>query len=60
FGLSIGLGLIFSPVQLEHEVIVMSDPDMSATDKQSLIERVEKDFGKPNPSLGYLAIGYNF
>jgi len=25
-----------------------------------LIERVEKDFGKPNPSLGYLAIGYNF
>jgi len=45
---------------LEPEVIVMSDPDMSATDKQSLIERVEKDFGKPNPSLGYLAIGYNF
>ena len=60
FGLSIGLGLIFSPVQLEPEVIVTSDPDMSATDKQSLIERVEKDFGKPNPSLGYLAIGYNF
>ena len=60
FGLSIGLGLIFSPVQLEPEVIVKSDPDMSATDKQSLIERVEKDFGKPNPSLGYLAIGYNF
>ncbi|MGA1559039.1 MAG: hypothetical protein ACO390_08460 [bacterium] len=60
FGLSIGLGLIFSPVQLEPEVSVTSDPDMSTTDKQSLIERVEKDFGKPNPSLGYLAIGYNF
>jgi len=25
-----------------------------------LKDRVEKDFGKPNPSLGYLAIGYNF
>ncbi|MEL0160022.1 MAG: hypothetical protein VXA48_13855 [Deltaproteobacteria bacterium] len=60
FGLSIGLGLIFSPVQLEPEVSVTADPDISAADKQSLIERVEKDFGKPNPSLGYLAIGYNF
>ena len=60
FGLSVGLGLIFSPVQLEPEVSVTSDPDMSAADKQSLKERVEKDFGKPNPSLGYLAIGYNF
>ena len=60
FGLSIGLGLIFSPVQLEPDVSVTADPDISATDKQSLIERVEKDFGKPNPSLGYLAIGYNF
>ena len=60
FGLSIGLGLIFSPVQLEPDVIVTADPDISAADKQSLIERVEKDFGKPNPSLGYLAIGYNF
>lgn len=60
FGLSIGLGLIFSTVQLEPEVTVMSDPDMSAADKQSLKDRVEKDFGKPNPSLGYLAIGYNF
>ena len=60
FGLSIGLGLIFSPVQLEPDVSVTADPDISAADKQSLIERVEKDFGKPNPSLGYLAIGYNF
>ena len=60
FGLSIGLGLVFSPVQLEPEVSVTADPDISAADKQSLIERVEKDFGKPNPSLGYLAIGYNF
>ena len=60
FGLSVGLGLIFSPVQLEPEVSVTSDPDTSAADKQSLKERVEKDFGKPNPSLGYLAIGYNF
>ncbi len=60
FGLSIGLGLIFSPVQLEPEVTVTSNPDMSAADKQSLKERVEKDLGKPNPSLGYLAIGYNF
>ena len=60
FGLSIGLGLIFSPVQLEPDVNVTADPDISAADQQSLIERVEKDFGKPNPSLGYLAIGYNF
>ena len=60
FGLSIGIGLIFSPVQLEPDVSVTADPDISAADKQSLIERVEKDFGKPNPSLGYLAIGYNF
>ena len=60
FGLSIGLGLIFSPVQLEPDVSLTADPDISAADKQSLIERVEKDFGKPNPSLGYLAIGYNF
>ena len=60
FGLSIGLGLIFSPVQLEPDVSVTADPVISAADKQSLIERVEKDFGKPNPSLGYLAIGYNF
>ena len=60
FGLSIGLGLIFSPVQLEPDVSVTADPDISAADKQSLIERVEKDFGKPNPVLGYLAIGYNF
>lgn len=60
FGLSIGLGLIFSPVQLEPDVSVTADPDISAADKQSLIERVEKDFGKPNPSLSYLAIGYNF
>ena len=60
FGLSIGLGLIFSPVQLEPDVSVTADPDISAADKQSLIERVEKDFGKPNPSLGYVAIGYNF
>ena len=60
FGLSIGLGLIFSPVQLEPDVSVTADPNISAPDKQSLIERVEKDFGKPNPSLGYLAIGYNF
>ena len=60
FGLSIGLGVIFSPVQLEPDVSVTGDPDISAADKQSLIERVEKDFGKPNPSLGYLAIGYNF
>ena len=60
FGLSIGLGLIFSPVQLEPDVSVTADPDITAADKQSLIERVEKDFGKPNPSLGYLAIGYNF
>ena len=60
FGLSIGLGLVFSPVQLEPDVSVTADPDISAEDKQSLIERVEKDFGKPNPSLGYLAIGYNF
>ena len=60
FGLSIGLGVIFSPVQLEPDVSVTADPDISAADKQSLIERVEKDFGKPNPSLGYLAIGYNF
>ena len=60
FGLSIGLGLVFSPVQLEPDVSVTADPDISAADEQSLIERVEKDFGKPNPSLGYLAIGYNF
>ena len=60
FGLSIGLGLIFSPVQLEPDVSVTANPDISAEDKQSLIERVEKDFGKPNPSLSYLAIGYNF
>ena len=60
FGLSIGLGLIFSPVQLEPDVSVTADPDISDADKQSLIERVEEDFGKPNPSLGYLAIGYNF
>ena len=60
FGLSIGLGLIFSPVQLEPDVSVTADPDISVADKQSLKERVEKDFGKPNPSLGYLAIGYNF
>ena len=60
FGLSIGLGLIFSPVRLEPDVSVTADPDISAADKQSLIERVEKDFGKPNPSLSYLAIGYNF
>ena len=60
FGLSIGLGLIFSPVQLEPDVSVTVDPDISAADKQSLIERVEKDFGKPRPSLGYFAIGYNF
>ena len=60
FGLSIGLGLIFSPVQLEPDVSVTADPDISAADKQSLTERVEKDFGKPNPSIGYLAIGYNF
>ena len=60
FGLSIGLGLIFSPVQLEPDVSVTADPDITAADKQSLIERVEKDFGKPNPFLGYLAIGYNF
>jgi hypothetical protein len=60
FGLSIGLGLIFSPVQLEPDVSVKADPDISVVDKQSLKSRVEKDFGKPNPSLGYLAIGYNF
>ena len=60
FGLSIGLGLIFSPVQLEPDVSVTADPDISAAGKQSLTERVEKDFGKPNPSLRYLAIGYNF
>jgi hypothetical protein len=60
FGLSIGLGLIFSPVQLEPGVSVKADPDISVVDKQSLKSRVEKDFGKPNPSLGYLAIGYNF
>ena len=60
FGLSTGLGLIFSPVQLEPDVSVTADPDISAADKQSLTERVEKDFGKPNPSIGYLAIGYNF
>ena len=60
FGLSIGLGMIFSPVQLEPDVNVTADPDLSAADKQSLIERVEKDFGKPNPALGYLAIGFNF
>ena len=60
FGLSIGLGLIFYPVQLEPDVSVTADPDISAADKQSLTERVEKDFGKPNPSLSYLAIGYNF
>ena len=60
FGLSIGLGLIFSPVQLEPDVSVTADPDISAADKQSLTERAEKDFGKPNPSIGYLAIGYNF
>ncbi len=60
FGLSIGLGLIFSPVKLEPDVSVTADTDISAADKQSLTERVEKDFGKPNPSIGYLAIGYNF
>ena len=60
FGLSIGLGLLFSPVELEPNVTVAADPGMADADKQSLIERVEKDFGKPNPSLGYLAIGYNF
>ena len=60
FGLSIGLGVIFSPVQLEPDVSVTADPDISTADKQSLIERVEKDFGKPNPSLSYLAVGYNF
>ena len=60
FGLSIGLGLIFSPVQLVPDVSVTADPDISPADKQSLTERVEKDFGKPNPSIGYLAIGYNF
>ena len=60
FGLSIGLGLLFSPVELEPNVTVAADPGMTDADKQSLIERVEKDFGKPNPSLGYLAIGYNF
>ena len=60
FGLSIGLGMIFSPAQLEPDVNVTADPEMTDADKQSLIERVEKDYGKPNPSLGYLAIGYNF
>ena len=60
FGLSIGLGLLFSPVELEPNVTVVADPEITDADKHSLIERVEKDFGKPNPSLGYLAIGYNF
>ena len=56
-----GLGIIFSPVQIEPEIVVTTDnSNVSDADKQSLIERVEKDFGKPNPSLGYLAIGYNF
>jgi hypothetical protein len=61
FGLSIGLGLLFSPVELDPGVSVSTDTTAANdADKQSLKERVEKDYGKPNPSLSYLAIGYNF
>lgn len=60
FGLSLGIGFLYSPTSLEPKITVTFDPDVTEADKLSLTQRVEDDLGTINPTLGYLAIGYNF